>query len=259
MKIAFTGKGGVGKTTVAGLLIRSLAKDNRRVLAVDCDPDANLAGALGFPNAEEIVPISKMKDLMHQRMEIKNGAPILYKMNPRIDDIPEKFKSKRGSVELITIGTVEKGGSGCICPESVFIKNLLSEIVLGESENIVMDMDPGIEHIGRQTAKSVDNFVVIIEPSTKSVQTANKIKKLSSDIGVKEVFIIGNKIRSKKDAAFIKASFEKDAILGMIPLSDEILDADKTKKREIEDEKVISEIKKVKNALREREGKHAGK
>jgi len=259
MKLAFTGKGGVGKTTVASLLIRSLEKDKRRVLAVDCDPDANLAGALGFPNASEIIPVSKMKDLIHERMEIKNGTPIFYKMNPRIDDIPEKFLNKMGSIELIAMGTVEKGGKGCVCPESVFLKSLLGQIVLGEGEDVVMDMDPGIEHIGRQTAKSVDYFVVIVEPSAKSATTAQKIKKLSADIGIKDVFIIGNKIRDDKDKAFIQSSFGRDAILGMIPMSERILYMYKKAGGELEDKQVLNEIEQIKNKIFTEEKEHAGK
>jgi len=249
MKVAFTGKGGVGKTTVASLLIRSLVGDKRRVLAVDCDPDANLAGALGFPNAGEIIPISKMKDLIHERMEIKDGAPILYKMNPRIDDIPGKFVNKLGSIDLITMGTVEKGGSGCVCPESVFMRSLLGEIVLGEGEDIVMDMDPGIEHIGRRTANSVDWFITVVEPSAKSVETAQKIKKLALEIGIKDIFVVGNKVRNNKDKDFIRSRFEEEVIMGTIPVSDEILDIDKTEDGNITDNNVIDEINRIRDFL----------
>jgi len=259
MKIAFTGKGGVGKTTVASLLIRSLAKDKRRVLAVDCDPDPNLAAALGFPDASSIAPISKMKDMIYERMEIKDNNPVIYKMNPRIDDIPARFIKKKDSIELIAMGTVEKGGAGCVCPESVFLRDLLGQIVLGEREDIVMDMDPGVEHLGRRTAKSVDAFIVVVEPSINSVDTAKKIQKLSSDIGINDVFIVGNKVRGEKDKVFIQSSFDKGMILGIMPESSSILDMDKEAVKEVSDKEVIDEIEIIKNTLYKKEKKHAGK
>jgi len=260
MRVAFTGKGGVGKTTLASLFIRSLSQNNRRILAVDCDPDSNLAGVLGFPNALDIVPISKMKDLIHKRMEIKEGQPaIFYKLNPKIDDIPRRFVNKIDSINLIVMGTVQKGGSGCVCPESVFMRNLLAEIVLSEGEDIIMDMDPGVEHLGRRTAKSVDEFLVVVEPSVKSVETAKKIKKLSNDIGVRHTYIVGNKARNKEDEDFIYSSFKQTEILGMVPLSKEILEVDKKEHANIIDKAVVNEIEKVKKYLISKEDKYARK
>lgn len=259
MKVAFTGKGGVGKTTVASLFIRLLAQDKRRVLAVDCDPDSNLAGALGFPKTSEIVPISKMKEFIHDRMEIEDdSAPAFYKLNPKIDDIPQKFIKKVDGIELIVMGTVEKGGAGCVCPESSFMRSLLSELVLRYGEDIVMDMDPGIEHLGRQTAKVVDEFIIVVEPSIKSVETAQKIIRLSQDIGVKNAFIVGNKVKDAKDKNFIESNFENKIILGLVPLSPEILQLDKEAVCQIKDEKIIDEIKKLKARLYKEE-EHARK
>ncbi|PIU42048.1 MAG: carbon monoxide dehydrogenase [Candidatus Omnitrophica bacterium CG07_land_8_20_14_0_80_42_15] len=259
MRIAFTGKGGVGKTTLAALFIRSLANDNRRVLAVDCDPDSNLAAALGFPDGAKIKPISMMKDLIHERMEMKKGEPpIFYKLNPNIDDIPKKFVKRKNSIDLINMGTVEKGGSGCVCPESTFMRNLLSEIVLSEGEDIVLDMDPGIEHLGRRTAKSVDGFITVVEPSINSVETAKKIKKLAGDIGVKSAYVIGNKIKDAKDKKFIESNFQKEEILGMIPHSENISDLDKKSNRALNDKRIIDEVDRIKNILFKEE-KYAGK
>lgn len=259
MRVAFTGKGGVGKTTLASFFIRSLAKEKRRVLAVDCDPDSNLAAALGFSDASKITPISKMKDLINERMEIKDGTPIFYKLNPKMDDIPEKFLNRMDLVSLIVMGIVERGGGGCVCPASVFMRNLLSEIVLREGEDIVMDMDPGVEHLGRQTAKSVDEFIVVVEPSLKSVETAKKIEKLSKDIDVKNTFIIGNKIKNEKDKNFIRSNFNQSQILGLVPLSDAILEVDKSKDVNIIDKTVVGEVEKVKKYLISKEDKYARK
>ena len=149
MKVAFTGKGGVGKTTLAGFFIRSLSSGGKEVLAVDCDPDANLARALGFRDFDKITPIVDMEDMINERMGIKNGQKSFFKLNPKIDDIPDKFSRTKENVKLIVMGTVDKGGEGCMCPESTFLKTLLSHLVLKRDEHMVMDMEAGIEHFGR--------------------------------------------------------------------------------------------------------------
>jgi len=228
MKIAFTGKGGVGKTTLAAILIHNLAdKGDEKVLAVDCDPDSNLAGALGFEDAAKITPVCKMKDLIYDRMEIKDKNPLLYKLNPRIDDIPDTFKKRMGNISLLVMGTVEKSGGGCVCPESIFLKNLLNRIMLQKGENIVLDMEAGIEHLGRQTAEVCDYFIIVVEPSSKSVETALKIEKLARGQGIKEIYAVGNKIRSKEDSDFIAEGLRGIRILAEVPFSEEILSLDK--------------------------------
>src|SRR3989338_5282962 len=165
MKIAFAGKGGTGKTTIASIMIRLLSEDKRRILAIDADPNANLGRMLGFPDAGEIKPIVEMKDLIYDRMDIKEDPKgSFYKLNPKIDDIPEKFSKRRVGISLIVMGTVDAGGSGCVCPESTFLRELLKHLVLKENEDVVMDMEAGIEHLGRATAQAMDGMVVVVEP-----------------------------------------------------------------------------------------------
>ncbi len=227
MKIAFTGKGGVGKTTMASILIHDLAKSGRRVLAVDCDPDANLAAALGFSDPASITPISKMKEMIYDRMEIKDKDPSFYKLNPHIEDIPEKFTKKMGNINLLVMGTVEKSGGGCVCPESIFLKNLLNRIMLNEGDDIVLDMEAGIEHLGRRTAEISDYFVVVVEPSERSIDTALKIADLAKGQGVKKVFAIANKIKTKEDTDFIKKGLAGIEVAAEVPFTDDILAIDK--------------------------------
>ena len=220
MKLAFAGKGGVGKTTLAALFARFLADSHRRVIAIDCDPDANLSQALGF--GEDIVPVSKMKELIHERMEIKNNDPTYFKLNPKIDDIPEKYLKKDGELYLMAMGGVDVAGTGCICPESRFVKNLLEHMVMRSEDNLIMDMEAGIEHLGRSTAKSVDALVAVVEPSVFSLNTLDKIKKLAPQIGINTLKVIANKIRTQDEERFIMEKVPKDLLLGTILYTPEL-------------------------------------
>lgn len=220
MRIAFGGKGGVGKTTLAAAMIRLLAADGRKVLAVDADPNSNLARALGFPDADGIKPIAEMKDLIYERMEIK-GDPrgSFYKLNPRVEDIPDKFMMKQSGVNLMVMGTVERGGSGCVCPESAFLKELLKRLVMSEDEDIVMDMEAGIEHLGRSTAVSMDALLIVTDPSIVGIDTAKRLEALADDLKMKTRFI-GNRIAGPQDAVFLNDYLGAGAILGMISYHD---------------------------------------
>ena len=230
MKIALTGKGGVGKTTITAGLARYFAGRGNNVLAVDADPDANLGLALGMPEEEidEIVPISEMRELVEERTGAQKGAyGSMFKMNPKVSDIPEKCSKEHEGVKLLTMGTVDTGGSGCVCPEHVLLKMLMHHLVLFEKDVVIMDMEAGIEHLGRGTAQAVDAFIVVVEPGARSIQTFKKISKLAGDIGVRRVYAIGNKIRDAKDEAFLNERLGKDNILGFIPYSKEIADSDR--------------------------------
>lgn len=227
MKIAFAGKGGTGKTTLASMMIRLLSEDKRQILAVDADPNSNLARALGFPKASEIKPIVEMKDLIYERMEIR-GDPkgSFYKLNPKIDDIPEKFVKKRKGVSLIVMGTVDAGGSGCVCPESTFLRELLKHLVLKRDEDIVMDMEAGIEHLGRSTAASMGCLLAIVEPTLTSIETAARVRKLAEDLKMKTYFI-GNKIRDKQDEDLLRDKLGALFLLGMVTYYEGMHDIDR--------------------------------
>ncbi|MGL5642818.1 MAG: AAA family ATPase [Paraclostridium sp.] len=233
MKIAITGKGGVGKTTFSSMLSRMFADDEYRVLAVDADPDANLGLALGFPKEtyESIVPISDMKNLVSERTAAETGTfNKMFKLNPKVDDIPEKFCKEHNGVRLLTLGTVDSGGSGCVCPEHVLLKRLCSHLILQNNDVVVMDMEAGIEHLGRGTAQGVDAFIVVVEPGERSLQTYRKVKKLGTDIGVKKVFVVGNKVRNKEDENFIKDNLQDGELLGFISYNQDVIDSDRSSK-----------------------------
>ncbi len=227
MKIAISGKGGVGKTTFSAMLIRSLNDQGKKVLAIDADPDANLAAAVGIPNAETIVPISEMKDLVYERTEAKPGSiGGFFKMNPKVDDLPDSLSATLGNIKLMRLGGVKKGGSGCICPESTMLKALITHIVLARDEVVVMDMEAGIEHLGRATARSVDRLVVVVEPGRRSIDTAMHIKKLAGEIGLDKIAMVGNKIRSEKDIAFLETNLAEFPFLGFLSYDEALIEAD---------------------------------
>ncbi len=227
MKIAISGKGGVGKTTFASFLIRALALEGKKVLAIDADPDANLAQALGVRDSDQIVPISQMKDLIEERTEAKIGSMgAFFKLNPKVDDLPEKLSVEINGVKVMVMGGVKKGGAGCICPESTLLKALISHIVLARDEAVILDMEAGLEHLGRATAMSVDLLIVVVEPGRRSIETAHQIRKLAGDIGVKKLLFVGNKIRSDKDKAFLQEQMPDFQFLGFIPYKTDIIEAD---------------------------------
>ncbi|AOY76401.1 AAA family ATPase [Clostridium formicaceticum] len=231
MKIAITGKGGVGKTTFAAMISRLLAEQGYSVLGVDADPDANLALALGFPKQliDEIVPISEMKNLVAERTASTPGTfGTMFKMNPQVSDIPEKYCKEYNGVKVLTMGTVDTGGSGCVCPEHVLLKTLTSHLILGNKDVVVMDMEAGIEHLGRGTAKFVDAFIVVVEPGERSLQTYRKVKTLAQDIGVQKIFVVANKVRNEKDEKFILENVEADKCLGFIHYNPNIVDSDRS-------------------------------
>lgn len=232
MKIAITGKGGVGKTTFAGTLSRLYAKEGYKVLAVDADPDANLASALGLSEDQQanITPLSKMKDIIAQRTEAVAGTfNKMFKLNPKVDDIPEKFCIEHEGVRLLTMGTVKMGGSGCICPEHAFLRALMQHLLIGTREALIIDMEAGIEHLGRATADCVDAFIVVVEPGQRSIQTLKTIKKLAEDIGVKNIAAVGNKIMREDEKHFIIKACEKDDIpvLGFLSHNSHLMEVDR--------------------------------
>lgn len=228
MKVAITGKGGVGKTTFASTLCRLYADEGRKVLAADVDPDANLGLALGLTEEEvnSIVPVSRMKELARQRTAA-NESNTFYKLNPEVSDLPDELSRDVNGVKLLVMGTVDTGGSGCVCPEHVMFKAILSNLVFRRDDVVVMDMEAGLEHLGRGTASMMDQFVVVIEPGARSVQTYQRIKQLAADIGVTQVRVVANKVRDQRDEEFIRAHIPAEDLLGFIHYSADVIEADR--------------------------------
>ena len=198
MKIAVTGKGGVGKTTIAATLARLYADEGKTVYAADADPDANLRLALGFSEEElaEIIPVSKMRKLVEEGTGA-DKSNTFYKINPKVDDIPERYSKFRNGVRLLILGTVETAGSGCVCPENVMLKRIINNLILHREDVVLLDMEAGLEHLGRGTTEGMDQFIVVIEPGARSVQTYRNVKRLAEELGVKKVRVVANKIRMK--------------------------------------------------------------
>jgi len=227
MKIAITGKGGVGKTLLASLLSKSFTESGYPVLAIDADPDANLAATLGFPHPDKIVPISEMEDLISERTGARPGtvAPF-FKLNPKVDDLPERYSAAHDGIKLMVMGRIKRGGTGCYCPEGALLQALLIHLLVQRDEVVILDMEAGIEHLARGTAKAVDKLIVVVEPGQRSIETALRIDKLGRDIGLQNISIVGNKVRSESDKEFIMSRLPDFGFLGFMPYDQAIVEAD---------------------------------
>ena len=230
MKIAITGKGGVGKTTLTALLAQVYADAGRQVLAVDADPSPCLANALGFPQdlSASLHPIAEMDELILERTGAKKGQVGGFStINPRVDDIPERFSVLHRGVRLLSMGAVELGGSGCICPEAALLKTLFTHLMFRKDEVLLLDMYAGVEHLGRATVDFVDAMIIVVEPTRRSLGTAVQIKKLASDIGLTRLYLVGNKVRDEDEAAFLRAETPGLPVLGLLPADLSVQEADR--------------------------------
>lgn len=251
MKVAVTGKGGVGKTTFSSILARLYAEEGKSVLAADVDPDANLGLALGFTEEEldQITPISKMTDLAKERTGASGMGKFL-KLNPRVDDIPETFARTRNGVKLLVMGTVDVAGGGCVCPEHVILKRLISHLMLNSDDVVIMDMEAGLEHLGRGTAENMEQFVVVIEPGARSIQTYKNVKRLASQLGIKQVRVVANKVRNKEDEEFISTCIPAEDLLGFIHYNPDVIEADRRGESPYDfSETAIQEVRAIKERL----------
>ncbi len=227
MKIAISGKGGVGKTILAAFLAKIFASNGYSVIAIDADPDANLAATLGFPNPEKISPISELKDLIEERVGVRPGTPgSFFKLNPKVDDLPEKYSVKVDGIRIMSMGRIKRGGTGCYCPEGALLQALVSHLLLQREEVVILDMEAGIEHLSRGTIRAVDKLLIVVEPGRRSLETATTIKKLAQDLGLNNIAAVGNKIRNKADEQFIKSNLPDIEIIGFIYYDAAINDAD---------------------------------
>ncbi len=222
MKIAVSGKGGVGKTTISAAIIKRFAQDFQ-VFAVDADPDISLGSVLGLPEDEVLAlePIVEMKDLINEKL---GGVGAYYSLNPKVDDVLKKYSITHGNIRLLKMGAVKKGGSACYCRENTFLNALLKALIISNDDVVLLDMGAGIEHLTRGTAQGVEVMLIVTEPSKVSVTTAKVIAKLAREIGVKSIFFVANKIRKEEEINFLKANLEGEKLIGIIPFSEEVLD-----------------------------------
>ncbi len=253
MKIAISGKGGVGKTTISALIARYLSDSGYKVLAIDADPAMNLPGQIGIKMDEEkkIKPLSSMKEFIEERTGAKRGEyGGFFKMNPKVDDIPDTYSLTFDRIKVLVLGSINKGGGGCFCPENVLLKNLLSYILIERDEWVVVDMDAGLEHLGRGTAKYVDRLIVVVEPGIQSIKTALRIKELAKDLDIGSVSLIANKISKEEDLVFVKENAPNIPILGYLSLDERIRDSDRLGLSPYDaDAKIREEIASIVNSM----------
>lgn len=247
MKIAVSGKGGVGKTTLAALLAKTYRDKGQKVFAIDADPDSNLALTLGFPGPDKIVPLVRMTELIEERTGAKSGSSSpLFRINPRVDDIPDKYFTEHDNIKLALMGTVKGGGAGCACPENTFLKALLRHLVVDRNETVIVDMEAGIEHLGRGTIEAIDKLLIVVEPGMKSIETARRIRSLALELGLKNIAVVANKVRNSQDKEFIEKNLEGFPILGSIPFSSRIIQADMDSAPPfIDDPEITGSMKKI--------------
>ena len=228
LKIAVAGKGGVGKTTLTSLLAGYYASQGKKVLAIDADPSPCLGPALGFPQArlEALVPLSEMADLIAERTGSGRGG--FFKLNPRVQDLPEKLSATSDGVRLLLLGSVQQGGGGCFCPASTLLQQLVTNLMLSRDELVLLDLYAGVEHLGRATADSVDAMLAVAEPTRRSLNTALQIKQLATDIGIGNVFLVGNKVTSVEDQRFFLENPTGLPLAGVLPASGRAVLADRS-------------------------------
>ncbi len=253
MKIAISGKGGVGKTTLSATLSKLFADKGRKVIAIDADPDTNLAAALGVKNADKITPLVELKELIKERTgstSDENGK--FFKLNPTVNDLPEKYSVSCNGLKLMTLGTIKRGGGGCACPEGVMLKALLNHLILQRDEVVIIDMEAGIEHLGRASIQAVTALIVVVEPGKRSIQTAFQVKKLAEDLGIKTVYAVGNKVINDTHREFLKNALGDIPLLGMISYSDRLIELDlKGEAAFSNNEQLLSEVSEIITKLEE--------
>jgi CO dehydrogenase maturation factor len=227
LKIAVGGKGGAGKTTVCAILAKLFAQEGGKVVAIDADPDANLASAFGLPAERTPQPLIEMKELIEQRTGAGRGSVGTYfKLNPKVSDLPDKFCVEVDGLKLLVLGGVEQAGSGCACPESAFLKALLTYTILQRQEIIIVDLAAGVEFMGRASVQGIDALIVVVEPGARSIETAQKIVKMARQMGIRNVAVIANKITEDSQVEIIGSQLKGVAVLASLRYNPSLLRAD---------------------------------
>jgi CO dehydrogenase maturation factor len=256
MKIAISGKGGVGKTTLAGVMARILADEGRKVLAIDADPDSNLASAIGLPKEAlaKLSPIASMTSLIEERTGAKKGTSgPMFKLNPKVDDLPDEMGVSYKGVKLLLLGCIPQGGGGCFCAENVLLKNLVRHLLVQREEVLIIDMEAGLEHLGRGSTGYVDALIIVVEPGQRSIGTAKQIKKLGEDLKIKKIMVVGNKVSSDGDRRIIEENLSDFPILGHMSFNPMVLQADREGRSPYDmDERIKAEVGAILGELEKR-------
>lgn len=252
MKIAVSGKGGTGKTSLVATLAKSFADAGREVLAIDADPTSNLAIALGCPTGRAGKPLIEMKELIAERTgtDTKAGYGKFFKLNPHVEDIPDTYRISAQGVHFIVLGAVHVATGGCYCPENVFLQSLLSHMILERDEVVLIDMEAGIEHLGRGTVRGIDLLIVLVEPTRRSVEAAHTIRDLAADLGIRRIGVVGNKVSTDRQREFIEDSADGMEILGLVSMNERIQETDISGEPVFSDNpQLIEEVNRIRAAI----------
>lgn len=243
MKIAISGKGGVGKTTILAILADRLRQSGKEVLVIDADPSPHMAETLGFRNVERLTPIADMKELLTERSGKTEGSPF-YQLNPQVDDLVDKFMLEENGMKLMVLGAIQTADSGCACPENTVLKRLLTKLLLKPSQVVLLDMEAGVEHLGRGTIAGVDRLLIAVIPTKSSIRTALKIKKLALQSGIPKISFVGNLVRDGEDQQFLSEGLQERPV-ACFP------DADRIRKAERLGQPVVTAAQQVETAAQE--------
>jgi CO dehydrogenase maturation factor len=253
VKIAIGGKGGVGKTTVCAVWAQLLAGDGFDVLAIDADPNTNLASALGIVSEQSPEPLINMKELIAERTgTTKDAVGAYFKLNPKVSDLPEKYSLEVNGLKLLVLGGITQAGAGCACPEGAFLKALLTYTILQRREVVLVDLAAGVEFLGRASIQGIDALVVVVEPGSRSIDTAIGIVRMGKELGIKQVAAITNKITDASQVEAIKSQLAKAniTILANIEYSPAVQEADLHKKNVFQaSAELVEQLREAKNAL----------
>lgn len=270
LKIAIGGKGGVGKTTVCAVWAELFAEDGREVLAIDADPNTNLASAFGILSEQSPEPLIKMKQLIAERTATgKDAVGTYFKLNPKVSDLPEKYwlevepvgnsimgknskniSNRAGKLKLLVLGAITQAGAGCACPEGAFLKTLLTHTILQRQEVVLVDLAAGVEFMGRASVQGIDALVVVVEPGGRSIETAINIARMGKELGIKHVAAVANKITETAQTDVIKSQLKNVALLGSLRYSRSVQEADLRRTPVIEaDAELVEQLREAKDTL----------
>jgi CO dehydrogenase maturation factor len=229
MKVAVSGKGGVGKTLVAGGLARGFAERSLKTIAIDADSSPNLGLTLGLTAEEtrKILPISENKQLVESKTS--TGYSHVYNLNFSVDDIVRDYSVPTPlGPNLIVMGTVRSMGAGCMCAPTAVIRALLRHLVVETNEAVVLDLEAGVEHIGRGTARQVDDLLIIADSNMKSLEIAKHIHDLASAAGMKHLHLIGNRVMNDTQKQAIQTFADQNTInvLAYVPWDQKVIESD---------------------------------